>query len=154
MENNYLTKTKVSKSNNGKGKSFTYSTVIPKMIITKFGLDKGKNLYWNIENGNIIITPELPEEASIQAGYDILNDFIVNGNNHYGTYATNIISQLKSKKSNEDKIETIVSEYKRLQQDKDKDEFKKVVLYLLDYPLDIQNQYEILQEVYEEITKD
>ena len=153
METNHLTETKVSKSNNGKGKSFTYSTVIPKVIVNKFGLDKGRKLYWDIDSDNILITPELPEETSIQAGLDILQDFIVNGNNHYGTYATNIISQLKSKKTNEDKIETIISEYKRLQRDKDKDEFKKVVLYLLDYPLNIPDQYEILQEVYDQITK-
>ena len=154
MDTNHLTETKVSKSNNGKGKSFTYSTVIPKVIVNKFGLDKGRKLYWDIDSDNILITPELPEEASIQAGLDILHDFIVNGNNHYGTYATNIISQLKSKKSNDDKIETIVSEYKTLiQRDKDKNEFKKVVLYLLDYPLNIPDQYEILQEVYDQITK-
>ena len=31
--------------------------------------------------------------------------------------------------------------------------YKQVVLYLLDYPLDIPDQYEILQEVYDQITK-
>lgn len=153
MENNYLTKTKVSKSNNGKGKSFTYSTVIPKMIITKFGLDKGKNLYWNIENGNIIITPELPEEASIQAGYDILNDMLINENRAQYTSSANLIKEVLNQNSTDkEKINILITRYKSNKTDQEA--FTKVVLYLLDYPLNLPNQYEILSQVYEEITKD
>lgn len=155
---NYITETKVSRSKNGKSKAFTYSTVIPKPILNKFNLEKGQVLYWDIDENKLIITPEVrpmavPEEASIQAGYDILNDFIVNGNNHYGTYSTTIISKLKSKQSKEDTIENLIHDYKMETREEYKEYFKKVVLYLLDYPLNIPNQYEILTEVYEEITK-
>lgn len=58
MENNYLTNTKVSASKNGKSKSYTYSTVIPKVIVNKFGIEKGKKLYWDIDGDKIVITPE------------------------------------------------------------------------------------------------
>lgn len=155
---NFLTTTKVSRSKNGKSKAFTYSTVIPKPILNKFNLEKGQVLYWDIDENKLIITPEVrpmavPEEASIQAGYDILNDFIVNGNNHYGTYSTTIISKLKSKQSKEDTIENLIHDYKMETREEYKEYFKKVVLYLLDYPLNLPNQYEILTEVYEEITK-
>ena len=51
-------------------------------------------------------------------------------------------------KGNNDIVVNIVLESHNL-----KDCFKKVVLYLLDYPLNIPNQYEILREVYEEINK-
>ena len=154
MENNYLTETKVSKSNNGKGKSFTFSTVIPKVIVTKFGLDKGTKLYWDIDNGIIQIMPELPETKSIEAGNEILHDFIVNGNNHYGSYATTIIGKLKSKQSKEDTIENLITDYKNEPKEEYKKEYIKVVTYLLDYPLNIPDQYEILNKVYDEITKD
>ena len=53
----YLTETKVSKSGNGKSKSYTYSTVLPKPIVNKFKLDKGRKLYWDIKDHKIIITP-------------------------------------------------------------------------------------------------
>ena len=59
MENNYLTNTKVSASKNGKSKSYTYSTVIPKPILNKIKLVKGQVLYWDIDDNKIIITPEV-----------------------------------------------------------------------------------------------
>ena len=50
----YLTETKVSKSGS---KNYTYSTVLPKPIVNKFKLDKGRKLYWDIKDHKIIITP-------------------------------------------------------------------------------------------------
>ena len=54
--------------------------------------------------------------------------------------------------SNEDKVKSLVMEYNNILAE-DKDGFKQVVLYLLDYPLNIPQQFEILREVYNEITK-
>ena len=150
METNYLTETKVSKSNNGKGKSFTYSTVIPKVIVTKFGLDKGKKLCWDIDDGKIIITPELPEAKSIEAGIEILKDFLFSNNTVYAGLCTNILVELQTDKNPDDKAKELVRRYKATDE---KDSYKKLVLYLLDYPETPEN-HEILQRVYDEITKD
>ena len=154
MENNYLTETKVSKSNNGKGKSFTFSTVIPKVIVTKFGLDKGTKLYWDIDNGIIQIMPELPETKSIEAGLEIFNDIFIYGNTAtYKQALETIKNSLNSDTTNDEKVKSLVIHYNGLQKP-NQYEFKKVVTYLLDYPLNIPDQYEILREVYDEITKD
>lgn len=154
MENNYLTETKVSKSNNGKGKSFTFSTVIPKVIVTKFGLDKGTKLYWDIDNGIIQIMPELPETKSIEAGLEIFNDMLINGNTApYKQALETIKNSLNSDTTNDEKVKSLVNHYNGLQKP-NQYEFKKVVTYLLDYPLNIPDQYEILNQVYDEITKD
>ena len=154
MENNYLTETKVSKSNNGKGKSFTFSTVIPKVIVTKFGLDKGTKLYWDIDNGIIQIMPELPETKSIEAGLEIFNDMLINGNTApYKQALETIKNSLNSNTTNDEKVKSLVNHYNGLQKP-NQYEFKKVVTYLLDYPLNIPDQYEILNQVYDEITKD
>ena len=154
MENNYLTETKVSKSNNGKGKSFTFSTVIPKVIVTKFGLDKGTKLYWDIDNGIIQIMPELPETKSIEAGLEIFNDMLINGNTApYKQAMETIKNSLNSDTTNDEKVKSLVNHYNGLQKP-NQYEFKKVVTYLLDYPLNIPDQYEILREVYDEITND
>lgn len=154
MENNYLTETKVSKSNNGKGKSFTFSTVIPKVIVTKFGLDKGTKLYWDIDNGIIQIMPELPETKSIEAGLEIFNDMLINGNTApYKQALETIKNNLNSDTTNDEKVKSLVNHYNGLQKP-NQYEFKKVVTYLLDYPLNIPDQYEILNKVYDEITKD
>lgn len=154
MENNYLTETKVSKSNNGKGKSFTFSTVIPKVIVTKFGLDKGTKLYWDIDNGIIQIMPELPETKSIEAGLEIFNDMLINGNTAtYKQAMETIKNSLNSDTTNDEKVKSLVKHYNGLQKP-NQYEFKKVVTYLLDYPLNIPDQYEILNQVYDEITKD
>ena len=160
---NFLDTSKVSskanKDKNGNIKSYSFSTAIPKPVLNKLGLTKGQVLYWDTDDYKIIITPEVntvttPEEASIQAGYEILSDFIVNGNNHYGSYATTIIGKLKSKQSKEDTIENLITDYKNELKEEYKKEYIKVVTYLLDYPLNIPDQYEILREVYDEITKD
>lgn len=148
----YLTESKVSKSRNGKSQSYTYSTVIPKPIVNKFGLDKGQKLYWDINELSIVITPELPEDKSIQAGLDILNDFIVNGNNHYGTYSTGILSKLQQDKPKEEIIEELVHDYKMENRDEYQEYYTKVVTYLLDYPTTPENN-EILREVYNQITQ-
>ena len=157
---NYIVDTKVSKSKNGKSKAYTYSTVIPKPIVNKFRLDKGQALYWDIDDYKIIITPEInpvptPEEASIQAGYDILNDMLINGNTtSYLRVFSNIKTYLNAKdRSNNDKVNSIVNSYTKLRVDTEKEAFKQVVSYLLDYPLNLPDQYEILNEVYKEITK-
>lgn len=167
---NYITETKVSRSKNGKSKSYTYSTVIPKPILNKFRLEKGQVLYWDIDDNKLIITPEVkpvptPEEASIQAGTEIFNDMLFNGKaSIYTTPLNSIIEVLSDNKpdvkTNEDKVTFLVNQYKNVYSDKRngivKDNqrgFKQVVLYLLDYPLNLPNQYDILKEVYEEITK-
>lgn len=154
MEDNYLVETKVSKSNNNKGKSFTYSTVIPKPIVTKFRLDKGHKLYWDIDGNKITIIPELPETKSIEAGFEILNDILVNGfTKNYTQHSKKIIETLKLNLTNEAKVDELTHYYNTLDKPS-KYEFKKVLTYFLDYPLNKENQYEILNKVYDEITKD
>lgn len=151
-KNGYLTESKVSKSRNGKSQSYTYSTVIPKPIVNKFGLDKGRKLYWDINERSIVITPELPEDKSIEAGLDILNDFIINGNNHYSTYSKTILSKLQQDRDPEEIVEDLVQDYKLENRDDYKEYYTKVVTYLLDYPT-APDQYEILKEVYNQITQ-
>ena len=161
----YLTESKVSAKDNknkkGEVTSQSYSTVIPKPILTKLGLQKGQVLYWDIlEENKIIITPEIntvptPEEASIEAGYNILNDILFN--NGHSTYYTSSIEFIKETlnqpdKTNEEKVNILVN-YSEVSKENDKKGFKQVVLYLLDYPLNIPQQFEILREVYNQITK-
>ena len=154
----YLTQTKVSKSRNGQSKSYTYSTVIPKVIVNKFELEKGKKLYWDIgDNGTIIIAPELPEEDSIQAGYDILNDMLFNNNSRYYLPALERITQTLNSTDldTESKVNDLVTYYNNINPNTKEsiNGFEKVVLYLLDYPLNLTDQYEILKEVYNQITQ-
>ena len=157
METNYLTNTKVSKSKNGKSKSYTYSTVIPKVIVNKFGLEKGKKLYWDInDKDTILITPELPEEESIQAGNDILTDMLINGNTApYSQALSTIKTELEipdETKTTDAKVQSLVNYYNGTNPE-GKDGFTQVVTYLLDYPLNLPDQYEILREVYKQITQ-
>lgn len=150
----YLTESKVSKSKNGKSKSYTYSTVLPKPIVNKFGLDKGRKLYWDIKESNIIITPELQpqptiEEESIKAGNDILQEMLINGNNNYQECYTRLNETLNLNTDDNTKIDKILEFYK---EDKEKYglELSQVILYLLDYPTDPET-HEVLKEVYKEI---
>lgn len=162
--NTYLTESKVSAKDNknkkGEVTSQSYSTVIPKPILTKLGLQKGQILYWDIDDEkNIIITPEInpipvPEEASIEAVFNIFNDMLINGNTAPYKQALDTIKNnlTNTDTSNEDKVKSLVMEYNNIPAE-DKDGFKQVVLYLLDYPLNIPSQFEILREVYNKITK-
>lgn len=159
---NYIADSKVSakdnKNSKGEVTSKSYSTVIPKPILTKLGLQKGQLLYWDItEENNIIITPEInpvptPEKASIEAGFDILNDMLIKGNtSKYTKPYKCIVDTLKdSEETDDDKVKIILDYYKVSNSQAG---FKRVVLYLLDYPLNIPSQFEILREVYNEITK-
>ena len=161
----YLTESKVSAKDNknkkGEVTSQSYSTVIPKPILTKLGLQKGQVLYWDIlEENKIIITPEIntvptPEEASIEAGNDILNDMLINGNTtSYLRAFSNIKTQLEAPAMETNaKINNIVKMYTDSRAGTERADFKQVVLYLLDYPLNIPQQFEILREVYNQITK-
>ena len=150
----FLTTTKISKNKS------TFSTVIPAPIKNKFNLSKGQVLYWDIEDNKIIITPDvisndLPESPSIEAGYDILNDFLFNNNNHYGTYSINLLSQVNSKLASTDPVEvmdTILSTYIKPSNEEERDQYKKVILYLLDQPLEA-GKLNILQMVLNEIDK-
>lgn len=149
---------KANKDKKGNIKSYSFSTAIPKSVLNKLGLTKGQLLYWDTDKNKIIITPEVqptpaPEEASIQAGYEILNDMLINGNKIPYTNNVNFIKEiLNLEKPKEEKVELLITRYNS---DKtEKDGFKKVVIYLLDYPLNLPDQYEILQAVYDEITKD
>ena len=152
---NCLTTTKVSKNKS------TYSSVIPAPIKNKFGLEKGQILNWDIEDNKIIIVPEvkrddLPETPSIEAGLQIFEDMLFNHNaNIYTNALESIKTELKlpnNVKTMEDKINSLVDHYNEiLSKPADKEGFKQVVLYLLDYPLDYTDQYEILQEVYKQI---
>ena len=168
---NYITETKVSRSKNGKSKTFTYSTVIPKPILNKFNLEKGQVLYWDIDENKLIITPEVkpvptPEEASIQAGTEILNDMLFNDKktDYYTSSVTLIKKVLSNEKTelttDEAKVKYLVDYYNNILGNRrngiieyNQTGFKQVVLYLLDYPLNLPNQYYILKEVYKEITK-
>lgn len=151
----FLTTTKVSKNKS------TYSSVIPAPIKNKFGLEKGQILNWDIEDNKIIIVPEvkrddLPETPSIEAGLQIFEDMLFNHNaNIYTNALESIKTELKLQnnvKTMEDKINSLVDHYNEiLSKPEDKEGFKQVVLYLLDYPLDYTDQYEILQEVYKQI---
>lgn len=148
----YLTTTKVSKNKS------TYSSVIPAPIKNKFNLEKGQVLYWDIEDNKIIITPEpisddLPESPSIEAGIKILNDVLFNdiSDNDYSSFCKIILNEFETETNNEDKLNKLIGIYKNCQ-GKEKDIYKTLVLYLLDYPLEI-NQTEVLEEVYKEINK-
>ena len=148
----YLTTTKVSQNKS------TYSSVIPAPIKNKFGLTKGQILFWDIEDNKIIITPEivkedLPETPSIEAGLEILEDFLFTPNNDYSSYCTSILSKLRETKTTpEDKLEYLVFMYNNCKDDKHKETYKKLVLYLLDYPLE-PNQTEVLEDLYKQISK-
>lgn len=161
---NYLTTTKVSKNKS------TFSTVIPAPVKNKLGLEPKQLLYWDIDEYKIVITPEVrtvptPEEASIQAGTEIFNDMLLNGKTSIYITPLNLIKEtLTDKKpnvrTNEEKVTFLVNQYKKVYSDKrngivkdNQQGFKQVVLYLLDYPLNLPDQYEILNEVLEEITK-
>ena len=172
---NFLDTSKVSskanKDKNGNIKSYSFSTAIPKPVLNKLGLTKGQLLFWDTDENKIIITPEVqptpvPEEVSIQAGTEIFNDMLFNGKTDiYKTPLNSIIQVLSDKKpnvkTNEEKVNFLVNQYKTVYSDKRngivKDNqrgFKQVVLYLLDYPLNLPDQYEILNEVTDKITKD
>jgi len=143
--NNYLTTTKISKNKS------TYSTVIPAPVKNKLGLEPKQLLYWDIDNNKIIITPEInpapaPEEESITAGFEILNDFLFNGNSQYSTIAKDILNILNNKGFDKRrKLRKLKNHKLRLTPS-----YKLVVSYLLDYPLTPENN-EILKEIYEEI---
>ena len=134
---------------------------ITKTKLTKLGLQKGQVLYWDIlEENKIIITPEIntvptPEEASIEAGSDILNDMLFNNNSrHYLPALERITQTLKSTDlDTESKVNDLVRYYNNINPNTKEsiNGFEKVVLYLLDYPLNIDNQFEILREVYDQI---
>ena len=162
---NYLTTTKVSKNKS------TFSTVIPAPVKNKLGLEPKQLLYWDIDEYKIVITPEVrtvptPEEASIQAGTEILNDMLFNDKktDYYTSSVTLIKKVLSNEKTelttDEAKVKYLVDYYNNILGNRrngiieyNQTGFKQVVLYLLDYPLNLPNQYEILREVYEEITK-
>lgn len=158
---NYYDKTLISAKDNknkkGEVTSTSYSTAIPKPILNKLGLQKGQVLYWDIDQYKIIITPELipkatPEEESIQAGNEILTELFNFGNPVNETYQKWILPILKSTEFDKD------TKIKKLLKYKDKYLFKELITYLLDYPLynldePVPDQYEIVQTVYEEITK-
>ena len=158
---NYYDKTIISAKDNknkkGEVTSTSYSTAIPKPILNKLGLQKGQVLYWDIDEYKIIITPELipkatPEEESIQAGNEILTELFTWGNPVSQTYSKWILPILKNTEFDKD------TKIKKLLKYKDKYLFKELITYLLDYPLynfdkPVPDQYEIVQEVYNEITK-
>ena len=158
---NYLADTKVSTKDNknkkGEVTSQTHSTVIPKPIINKLGLQHQQVLYWDITDNKILITPEVqkvptPEEASIQAGYDMLKDILEKqqGNFYSGNYI-NICNWLDMDKTDKEKLKhfkTIYKEYDEI----DKAKYTRLITYLLDYPLPADH-HKILQAVYDEIIK-
>lgn len=145
---------KANKDKDGNIKSYSFSTAIPKPILNKLGLTKGQVLYWDIDEYKIIITPEVtpvpvPEEESIGAGFEILNNFLFKNNTSYSGLCTNILVELQKDGTPEDKAKELVKRYKATD---NKDSYKQLVLYLLDYPTSPEN-HEILQNVYDEITK-
>lgn len=164
--NNFYDTSKVSskanKDKDGNIKSYSYSTAIPKPILNKIGLTKGQVLYWDIDEYKIIITPEVkptpvPEEESIQAGYDILQDMLINGNTTHYLRVYEVIVEILNiptdKVTTNSKVTQILN-YCKNEFTNYMDEVTQVVKFLLDYPLNLPDQYEILGEVYKEITKD
>lgn len=149
----YIAKTKISASNNKKGKSFTFSTVIPKPIVNNFGLMQKQNLYWIIENDKIVITPETEPDKTQEAGNEILKDIIFNDVTNYSTIANGILVQLnKAGKLPDETIkETILDSYENDNPDF-KAYYKNIVNYLLGNITD-SKQLEILKEINDEITK-
>lgn len=142
----YITTTKVSKNKS------TFSTVIPAPIKNKFNLTKGQVLFWDIGENNIIITPDitvsnLPETPSIKAGEDILNDMLFNGNSKYSKILKDIFTELESNKDDQTIIDNIYLNYEG---DSSKEEYKKIITYLLDYPLDM-DKHNILNEAQNKI---
>lgn len=169
---NYYDKTLISAKDNknkkGEVTSTSYSTAIPKPILNKLGLQKGQVLYWDIDQYKIIITPELipkatPEEESIQAGYDIFQDMLFNNKTAmYTAPLRDIKKELEipeTEKTKEEKVNSLVELYKKQYRSKyrqgnvtdNKKGFKQILTFLLDYPLDLPDQYEIVQEVYDKI---
>ena len=152
----FLTTTKISKNKS------TFSTVIPAPIKNKFNLSKGQVLYWDIEENKIIIVPEavsddLPETPSIEAGIKILDDILQNNNyNYYINPCQFILRILKNNDTPEMKVQTILTDYKKLNEVEDSKQYqegyKKVLTYLLDQPLGL-DQMEVIKEVYKEINK-
>lgn len=142
----YLTTTKVSKNKS------TFSTVIPAPIKNKFNLSKGQVLFWDIGDNQIIITPDitrddLPETPSLEAGEDILNDMLFNGNSKYSKVLKDIFTELESNQEDKTIIDNIYLNYDGSNSE---EEYKKVITYLLDYPLDI-TKHTILKEVQNKI---
>ena len=142
----YLTTTKVSKNKN------TFSTVIPAPIKNKFNLSKGQVLFWDIGDNQIIITPDitrddLPETPSLEAGEDILKDMLFNGNSKYSKVLKDIFTEMESNKDDKTIIDNIYLNYNGSNSE---EEYKKVITYLLDYPLDI-TKHSILKEVQNKI---
>lgn len=153
---------KANKDKDGNIKSYSFSTAIPKPILNKLGLTKGQVLYWDIDEYKIIITPEVtpvpvPEEESIQAGYDILQDMLINGNTTHYLRVYEVIVEILNiptdKVTTNSKVTQILN-YCKNEFTNYMDEVTQVVKFLLDYPLNLPDQYEILGEVYKEITKD
>lgn len=152
----YLTTTKISKNKS------TYSSVIPAPIKNKFNLEKGQVLYWDIEDNKIIITPDvisddLPETPSLEAGFTILKDVLENGNQKYYSNAYQfILRTLNNNDGEEIQINTILADYNTLKDGIDskkyQEGYKKVITYLLDQPLD-PNKHGVLSEVLKQITK-
>ena len=102
----YLTTTKISKNKS------TYSSVIPAPIKNKFNLEKGQVLYWDIEDNKIIITPDvisddLPETPSLEAGFTILKDVLENGNQKYYSNAYQFILRTLNNNDGEDEIQEL-----------------------------------------------
>ena len=142
----YLTTTKVSKNKS------TFSTVIPAPIKNKFNLSKGQVLFWDIGDNQIIITPDitrddLPETPSLEAGEDILKDMLFNGNSKYSKVLKDIFTELESNQEDKTIIDNIYLNYDGSNSE---EEYKKVITYLLDYPLDI-TKHTILKEVQNKI---
>lgn len=156
---NYITTTKVSKNKS------TLSTVIPAPIKNKFNLEKGQVLYWDIKNYCIIITPEMvtnetSEAKSITAGFTIINEMLLEGKaNIYNEVKDDILNILNKpdELSNEDKYKELLTVYEvTLGQSNAKlyqEAYKNIVCYLLDYPLD-PNQNEVLNRFYKAINED
>ena len=150
----YLTTTKISKNKS------TYSSVIPAPIKNKFNLEKGQVLYWDIEDNKIIITPDvisddLPETPSLEAGFTILKDVLENGNQKYYSNAYQfILRTLNNNDGEEIQINTILADYNTLKDGIDskkyQEGYKKVITYLLDQPLE-PNKHGVLNEVLKQI---
>ena len=115
-------------------KKGTHSTVIPKPILKKLGLQKGQVLGWDIKGNDIVITPMGNDLILADAiTEDILQDVLINDNSSsYIQAYKDIMTVLNDKLNKEDTLIRLEVNYNKKYADTDKeDNYKKLLQYLL-----------------------
>ena len=119
-------------------KKGTHSTVIPKPILKKLGLQKGQVLGWDIKGNDIVITPMGNDLILADTLTDeILRDMLsTNRFNQYYTHYSSIMGILDKSKdelSNEDKLAKLNIYFgnQLFDTEDEQERFMRVVKYLL-----------------------